>query len=109
VLEPLGEEPILRISAQIMVQPFNAPKPEMMTTIAITLPAQVPPNMALAASENGAVEFCRVELERMPNTATRESMYTAALAIVPKIVDFGMLRSGSFTLAAATAATSTPR
>ena len=43
------------ISAQIMVQPLRAPKPEMMTAMAITLPAQVPPNIALAASENGAV------------------------------------------------------
>ena len=62
------------ISAQIMVQPFRAPKPEMMTAMAITLPAQVPPNMALAASENGAVDSARVGLGRMPNTAVRDSM-----------------------------------
>ena len=38
------------ISALIMIQPFSAPKPEMMTAMAITLPAQVPPNIALTAS-----------------------------------------------------------
>src|SRR5690349_6533993 len=62
------------ISAQIMVQPLSAPKPETMTASAIRLPAQVPPNMALAASENGAVADASVELGRMPNTAMRESM-----------------------------------
>ena len=97
------------ISAQIIVQPFSAPKPEMMTSTAITLPAQVPPNIELAASENGAVAVCSAPLGRMPNTAMSDSMYTTAVARVPKIVAFGMLRSGSLTLAAATAATSTPR
>ena len=48
------------ISAQIIVQPFSAPKPEMITTIAMTLPAQVPPNIALTASENGAVAPCKL-------------------------------------------------
>src|SRR3954452_18207515 len=62
------------ISAQIMVQPLRAPNPEMMTAMAITLPAQVPPNMAFAASENGAVAEASVGLGRMPNTAMRESM-----------------------------------
>src|SRR6516162_4235590 len=62
------------ISAQIMVQPFRAPKPEMMTARAITLPAQVPPNIALAASENGAVALASLELGMMPNTAVSESM-----------------------------------
>ena len=37
------------ISAQIIVQPLRAPNPEMITTIAMTLPAQVPPNITLAA------------------------------------------------------------
>ena len=43
------------ISAQIMVQPFSAPNPEMITAMAITFPAEVPPNIVLTASENGAV------------------------------------------------------
>src|SRR5215472_12827778 len=71
------------ISAQIMVQPLSAPKPEMMTAIAITLPAQVPPNIVLTASENGALALASVELGTMPNTAVSESMYTTAVAIVP--------------------------
>src|ERR1700751_1224995 len=79
------------ISAQIMVQPFSAPRPEMMTAIAITLPAQVPPKMALAASENGAVALASVEVGRMPNTAISESMYTTAVAAVPRIVARGTL------------------
>src|SRR6516162_10987267 len=62
------------ISAQIMVQPFRAPKPEMMTATAMTLPAQVPPKIALAASENGAVALTSVELGMMTNTAVSESM-----------------------------------
>src|SRR5258707_15614760 len=62
------------ISAQIMVQPFSAPKPETMTARAITLPAQVPPNIALAASENGALADASLEVGTMPNTAVSESM-----------------------------------
>ena len=62
------------ISAQIMVQPLSAPKPEMMTAMAMTLPAQVPPNMALTASENGALDSASCELGRMPNTTVSESM-----------------------------------
>src|SRR5215469_6089661 len=62
------------ISAQIIVQPLSAPSPEMMTAIAITLPAQVPPNIALTASENGAVALASLEVGTMPNTATSESM-----------------------------------
>src|SRR6516162_3528990 len=62
------------ISAQIMVHPLSAPKPEMMTAMANRLPTQVPPNMTLAASENGAVEFWRVLLGRMPNMTVSESM-----------------------------------
>ena len=46
------------ISAQIIVQPFSAPKPEMITATAMTLPQNEPPNIALTASENGAVELC---------------------------------------------------
>src|SRR6516165_10145436 len=62
------------ISAQIMVQPLSAPRPEMMTATAITLPAQVPPNIALTASENGAVALASVDVGTMPNTAVSESM-----------------------------------
>ena len=65
--------------------------------------------MALAASEKGAVDFDRVSLGRMPNTAIRDSMYTTAVASVPKMVALGTLRSGSLTFPAATAAVSTPR
>ena len=57
-----------------MVQPLSAPKPEMMTAMAMTLPAQVPPNMALTASENGALDSASCELGRMPNTTVSESM-----------------------------------
>src|SRR6478672_7413593 len=60
------------ISAQIIVQPFRAPKPEMMTTMAMTLPAQVPPNMELTASENGAVDSASCEVGRMPNIAVSD-------------------------------------
>ncbi len=45
----------------------------------------------------------------MPNTAISDSMYTTAVAIVPRMVARGMLRSGLRTFAAATAAVSTPR
>src|SRR5262249_36504978 len=62
------------ISAQISVQPFSAPGPEMMTAIASTLPAQVPPNIALAASENGAFAVASLLVGTMPNTTVSESM-----------------------------------
>src|ERR1700751_908603 len=62
------------ISAQIMVQPLSAPKPEMMTAMASTSPAQVPPNIALAASENGAFAVASFEVGTMPNTAVSDSM-----------------------------------
>src|SRR6478736_5642580 len=74
------------ISAQIMVQPLSAPNPEMMTATAMTLPAQVPPKIALAASENGALASASFELGMMPNTAISDSMYTTAVAIVPRMV-----------------------
>src|SRR5262250_3942359 len=57
------------ISAQIIVQPLSAPRPEMMTAMAITLPAQVPPNIVLTASEYGALPEASLELGTMPNTA----------------------------------------
>src|ERR1700729_1462113 len=76
-LKRAGNRPSLAaasgISAQIMVQPVSAPNPEMMTARAITLPAQVPPNIALAASENGAVAEASLELGTIPNTTVRES------------------------------------
>src|SRR3954463_13576277 len=64
----------LGISAQIMVQPLRAPRPETTTASAITLPAQVPPNITLAASENGAVAEASLSVDRIPNTAVSESM-----------------------------------
>src|SRR5262249_12658722 len=72
-------------------------------------PAQVPPNITLAASENGAVALASLEVGSMPNTAISDNTYTIAVAIVPSTVARGTLRSGSRTLAAATAAGSTPR
>src|SRR5271165_841167 len=97
------------ISAQISVQPFRQPRPEMITMTAITLPAQVRPNIKFTASENGAVEVESVLPGTIPNTANSESTYTTAQAIVPSTVERGTLRSGSLTLAAATAAVSMPR
>src|SRR5215469_6213635 len=82
------------ISALIMIQPLSAPKPEMMTAIAITLPAQVPPNIALTASEYGALPEASLELGTIPKTAVSHSMYTTATASVPSTVARGMLRSG---------------
>src|SRR5215467_426804 len=61
------------ISALIMTQPLSAPKPEMMTARAITLPAQMPPKIALAASEYGALPEASSELGTMPNTAVSDS------------------------------------
>src|SRR6516164_10316055 len=96
------------ISALIMTQPLSAPNPEMMTATAITLPAQVPPNIALTASEYGALPEASLEVGTMPNTAVSESMYTTATASVPRTVALGMLRSGLRTFAAATETHSTP-
>src|SRR5215472_10316033 len=62
------------ISAQIMVQPLRAPRPEMMTTIAITLPHAVPPNIESIAAEYGALTVVSSWLGRMPKMATRDSM-----------------------------------
>src|SRR6478609_1715493 len=61
------------ISAQIIVQPLSAPKPETMTARAMTLPAHVPPNIRLTASEKGAVALARVEVGRIPNIAVSDS------------------------------------
>src|SRR3974390_744539 len=112
-LKRSGKRPSLAaasgISAQIMVQPLRAPNPEMMTASAITLPAQLPPKMTLAAVEKGAGALTSVEVGTMPKTAVSDSMYTTAVASVPRIVERGMLRSGSRTLPAGTAAGSTPR
>src|SRR5215469_3427779 len=96
------------ISALIMIQPLSAPKPEIMTATAITLPAQVPPNIALTASEYGALPVASLELGTMPNTTVSDSMYTTAIASVPSTVARGMLRSGLRTFAAATETVSTP-
>ena len=61
------------ISAQIMVQPVSAPSPEMITARAITFPAQVPPKMVLATSENGAPAWARVEVGTTPKATVSES------------------------------------
>src|SRR5437764_13548762 len=61
------------ISAQIMVQPTSAPNPEMITARAITLPAQVPPKIVLATSENGAPALARVAVGTTPTATVRES------------------------------------
>src|SRR3954447_8667987 len=62
------------ISAQIIVHPFSAPRPEMMTMTDIKFPQNVPPNMELIASEKGAVELANVVDGRMPNIAINDSM-----------------------------------
>src|SRR4051812_41768481 len=64
----------LGISAQIIVHPFSAPNPETMTARAIRLPAQVPPNMELAAVENGSLVFDRTVAGRTPKITVRDSM-----------------------------------
>src|SRR3974390_708897 len=93
VLNRAGNRPSLAaargISAQIMVQPLSAPKPEMMTTTAMRLPGQVPPNMLLRASEKGAVELANCDEGRMPNMAVRDSKYTTAVARGPLKRAFG--------------------
>src|SRR3954466_8285842 len=81
------------ISAQIMVQPLSAPNPEMITAMAMMLPAQLPPNIALTVSENGAVDSPSCAVGTTPNTTMSESMYTTAQAIVPRMVARGTLRS----------------
>jgi len=53
---------------------MSAPSPEMITKIDMILPPAVPPNIALTASENGAVEFASTVLDRIPNTANSDSM-----------------------------------
>src|SRR3954470_2648254 len=66
------------ISAQIIVQPLRAPKPEMTTRADITYPAHVPPKISLTAVANGAVDLFRAAAETMPNTAVSDSRYTTA-------------------------------
>src|SRR3954454_18507936 len=96
-------------SAVISVQPFSAPKPETITTAAITSPQNVPPNIALTALEKGALASASVLAGRIPNTATSASTYTTAVASVPRSVARGTLRLGLRTFTAATDAVSTPR
>ena len=98
------------ISAQIIVQPFSAPKPEMMTTIAITLPAQVPPNMALTASENGAVESGSCVFEQdAEHGGQREHVDDRGGERAEDRRPAGCCGRGRAPSPAATAATSTPR
>src|SRR3954470_4823405 len=96
-------------SAVISVQPFSAPKPEITTTAAITLPQRVPPNIALTALENGALASASSLAGRIPKTATSASTYTTAVARVPRIVDRGTLRLGSRAVPAATPAAAAPQ
>src|SRR5262245_56602971 len=97
-LNRFGNRPSLAaargISGLIMIHPLSAPKPEMMTAIANTLPTQVPRNSAWTASEYGALPEASLAVGTMPNTAVSESMYTTATASVPRTVALGMLRSG---------------
>src|SRR5690348_8008058 len=74
------------ISAQIIVQPFSAPRPETMTAMAVRSPAQVPPAIVLAASEYDALfsGLASSLLGTAPKMAIIDSRYTAALARVPK-------------------------
>ena len=61
------------ISAQIMVQPLSAPKPEITTSADITYPAQVLPKISFTAVANGAVESASIAEATMPKTAVSES------------------------------------
>src|SRR4051795_6429837 len=65
--------------------------------------------MLFTASENGADDSDSCALDTIPKTAISDSRYTTAVPSVPKMVARGTFRSGSRTLAAATAAVSTPR
>src|SRR4051812_46793092 len=88
------------ISAQIMVQPLSAPKPETITAIATRSPAQLPPPaIVLAATEYDALLASSASSAdgMLPNTASSDSRYTTAAASVPNTVAFGMLRRGSRT------------
>ena len=100
------------ISAQIIVQPFSAPIPEITTKADINLPAQMaPPKTSSIATENDAVpsELDNTSLGTMPNTAIRHITYAAPHARVPATVAIGTFLAGSLILAAATDANSTPR
>src|SRR5213592_2197293 len=57
----------LGISAQIMVHPLRAPNPDTITASAMRLPAHVPPNMELAAVENGSLVSASVLAGSTPN------------------------------------------
>jgi hypothetical protein len=51
------------------IQPFRAPKAEIIATSAIALPAQ-PPKIEVAAFANGLADFARSPLGMMPMIAT---------------------------------------
>ena len=64
------------ISAQIIVQPFRAPMPEMITASATRFPAhEPPPTMWSAATEYDALLASRAKalVGTIPNTAIIES------------------------------------
>ena len=56
------------------VHVYNMGFPEMITAMAMRLPAQLPPNMASAALEKGAVALANTGVATMPNTAVSDSM-----------------------------------
>src|SRR3954471_5388530 len=96
------------ISPTISVQPTSAPSPETIAATATMSPAHRPPKIALAESENGAVDATSAPWLTVPNTATVPRMYTAAQARVPNPVARPTLRRGFTTRPAATEAVSIP-
>ncbi len=56
--------------ALISVQPLRAPTMETTAAIAMTVPPHWPPNMALTASENGALESTSLSCATVPKTET---------------------------------------
>ena len=54
------------ICAKIKIQPLSAPIPEIAAPIAIKYPAYLPP-ITCPASANGAGEFCKVSVGKIPN------------------------------------------
>src|SRR5262249_32954175 len=72
---PAGAAP-RGIPAVTSVQPLSAPRPDTITTAAMTLPHAVPPNIASTAVENGALVSASVSFGRTPKTATSASTYT---------------------------------
>src|SRR5690242_6154051 len=89
------------------IQPFNAPKVAARAQIVMMWPP-VLPHITFAASLNGAPEAAALAEPSTPNTTNVPRMYTIAVTAVPKIVDHGIVRSGSRTSSAGTVADSNP-